>query len=87
MIVTAHLVPDRLDLARRIFGTRRREVRDLDHGHLSLAVAYEETAGVRQLLQLGEHIEIAAPEPARRLVRDLAQKRVDVHDSRGRTRS
>ncbi|GAA3598335.1 hypothetical protein GCM10022223_12090 [Kineosporia mesophila] len=79
VIVTAHLARDRLDLARRILGTRLREITDLDDGRVSLTVAYEETAGVRQLLQFGEHIEIVAPEPARRLVRDLAQRLMDVH--------
>src|SRR5690625_1798309 len=76
--VTARLRANRLDLARRILGTRIHEVSDTESGWCSVVIRYPDIESVRQLLQFGDHIEILAPETARervgQLARDLAKR-------------
>lgn len=76
--VTVRLRENRLDLARRILGTRIREVSDAGSGWCSVVIRYPNIESVRQLLQFGDHIEILTPETARerigQLARDLAER-------------
>lgn len=70
--VTVLLREYRLDLARRILGTRIHEVSDTKDGWCTVVVRYPDIESVRQLLQFGDHIEILAPETARVRIRQLA---------------
>ncbi|MFG2679141.1 helix-turn-helix transcriptional regulator [Streptomyces sp. NPDC048392] len=80
VVVTARLDAGSLDLARRVLGARLKEASDRgDHGRVEITVAYDQVDGVRQLLQFGEHIEVVAPEPARRLVERLATHLARTH--------
>lgn len=76
--VTVRLRDSRLDLARRILGTRIHEVSDTESGWCSVVIRYPNIESVRQLLQFGDHIEILTPETARerigQLARDLAER-------------
>ncbi|MFJ8191425.1 helix-turn-helix transcriptional regulator [Streptomyces sp. NPDC096094] len=73
VVVTAWVDADRLDLVRRILGARLRTAGGPgDDGRVEITVAYGHLDGVRQLLQFGEHIEVVAPEAARRLLHRLA---------------
>lgn len=73
VVVTAWAAADRLDLVRRILGARLRTAGDpRGDGRVEITVAYGHLDGVRQLLQFGEHIEVVAPEAARRLLHRLA---------------
>ncbi|MFD5359409.1 helix-turn-helix transcriptional regulator [Streptomyces tendae] len=82
--VTARVDAASLDLARRILGARLRAVGDQgDDGRVEITVAYDQVDGVRQLLQFGEHIEVVAPEAARRLVGRLAATIVRAHAADG----
>lgn len=73
VVVTAWVDADRLDLVRRILGARLRTAGDPgDDGRVEITVAYGHLDGARQLLQFGEHIEVVAPEAARRLLHRLA---------------
>jgi predicted DNA-binding transcriptional regulator YafY len=78
--ITALLDADRVDIARRILGSRLRSVSYADRdARATITVGYDELAGVRQLLQFSDHIEILYPEPARRLIHDLAEQIVLAH--------
>ncbi|MET9353193.1 WYL domain-containing protein [Streptomyces sp. NPDC006617] len=80
VVVTARVDVGSLDLARRILGARLRTVGDPgEDGRVEVTVAYGELDGVRQLLQFGEHIEVVAPEAARRLVERLATHLARTH--------
>ncbi len=46
---------------------------------VTITVGYDELAGVRQLLQFGDHIDILSPEAARGLIHDLAAQIVLAH--------
>ncbi|WP_159613454.1 YafY family protein [Glutamicibacter sp. JC586] len=76
--VRVRLKENRLDLARRILGTRIHEVFDADNGWCTAVIRYHDIESVRQLLQFGNNIEILAPQSARERVRqlslDLAQR-------------
>lgn len=76
--VTVRLRANRLDLARRILGTRIHEVSDTESGWCSVVIRYSDIESVRQLLQFGDHIEVLTPETARerigQLARDLAER-------------
>jgi predicted DNA-binding transcriptional regulator YafY len=71
--VTALLDADRVDLARRILGSRLLAVSHADRGaRVTITVGYDELGAVRQLLQFGDHIEVLSPPAARRIIHDLA---------------
>lgn len=73
VVVTAELHRGRLDIARRILGSRIIVVEGgADPDTVKISVEYTEIGGVRQLLQFGNSIEVTAPEEARRLVVELA---------------
>lgn len=77
--VTVHLRESRLDLARRILGTRIRTVSPGDKGWCTVVVRYPDVESVRQLLQFGDHIEVRAPEAARERIRQLASDMAERH--------
>ena len=83
VVVTARVDAGSLDLARRILGARLRTAGDPDEpgedGRVEITVAYDRIDGVRQLLQFGEHVEVLAPEAARRLVERLATHLARTH--------
>ncbi|PWJ46495.1 Predicted DNA-binding transcriptional regulator YafY, contains an HTH and WYL domains [Quadrisphaera granulorum] len=72
VVVQARLRTERLDLARRVLGSRLAEVRSEDGEWSRVTVSYDDVESVRQLLQLGDHVEVVAPEEVRRRVRELA---------------
>ncbi len=77
--IHAHLRASRLDLARRILGTRLSNSDTLDGEWVAITVRYPEVEGVRQLLQFGDHIRILAPPAAVERVRALATALLAVH--------
>lgn len=79
--ITFRLPTNRFDLAKRILGTRIREVSDADQGFCTAVVGYPDLESVRQLLQFGDHIEILAPEAARTRIRQLAEELVRRHSA------
>jgi predicted DNA-binding transcriptional regulator YafY len=85
--VRIRLRADRLDLARRVLGTRidvvsdpgkagsgssGAERADGGSGWCAAVVRYPDVESVRQLLQFGNHIEVLGPDDARERVRELA---------------
>lgn len=79
VVVETRLRRSRLDLARRILGSRMTEVRHLDELWCHVTIRYDEVEAVRQLLQFGDHIEVLAPVHARRRVHELACDLADRH--------
>ena len=77
--VTVRLRESRLDLARRILGTRIHEVAHAEEGWCTVVVRYPDVESVRQLLQFGDHIEILSPGPARKRIRQLATDLAERH--------
>jgi predicted DNA-binding transcriptional regulator YafY len=78
--ITALLDADRVDIARRILGSRLQSVSHAGQdARVTITVGYDELDGVRQLLQFSDHIEILGPEAARRLIHDLAEQIVLAH--------
>lgn len=77
--VTSRLRESRLDLARRILGTRIHEVSDAENGWCKIVVRYPDIESVRQLLQFGDHIEILTPKAARERIRQLATDLTERH--------
>lgn len=78
--ITALLDADRVDIARRILGSRLLSVSHVGQdARATITVGYDELDGVRQLLQFTDHIEILRPEAARRIVRHLAGQIVLAH--------
>ena len=81
--VTARIDAGSVDMARRILGTRLRTVGPPEpDGRVTVTVAYDELNGTRQLLQFSDHIEVIAPEAARRLIHRLATHLARVHAAR-----
>lgn len=77
--VTVRLPKNGLDLARRILGNRIHDVSDADDGWITVVVRYPDIESVRQLLQFGDHIEVLAPESARKRVSQLATVLAEKH--------
>ena len=82
VVVEARLRRSRLDLARRVLGSRLGATDPLDQEWCLVRIRYTEVEAVRQLLQLGDHVEVLAPEGARRRVHELARDLADRHASR-----
>ncbi|WOP18247.1 helix-turn-helix transcriptional regulator [Raineyella sp. LH-20] len=72
VVITARLRQTRLDLARRILGSRILGVDPVVAGWCTVRIGYPEMESVRQLLQFGDHIEVVAPPAARDRVHALA---------------
>jgi predicted DNA-binding transcriptional regulator YafY len=70
--VVAMLAAERLDLARRILGSRLTSSKPLDTDTVEITVVYDEVAAVRQLLQFGAHLRVTAPLEAQAVMRDVA---------------
>ncbi len=79
--VTVRLRKSRLDLARRILGTRIHEISHAGKEWCTVAVRYPNVESVRQLLQFGDHIEILSPDAARDRVRQLARDLAERHSA------
>ncbi|WP_415971997.1 WYL domain-containing protein [Rhodococcus sp. 077-4] len=77
--VTVRLPENGLDLARRILGNRIHDVSDAEDGWCTVIVRYPDIESVRQLLQFGDHIEILAPEAARKRIGQLATVLAERH--------
>lgn len=77
--VTLLLDADRIDIARRILGSRLLTVTHHSDGRLRLTVGYDQLDGVRHLLQFSDHFEVVDPPEARCLVRALALKISQAH--------
>lgn len=77
--VTVRLRESRVDLARRILGTRLSDAAPVDDGWRLMTVSYPEVESVRQLLQFGDHIEVLAPERARQRIAELATDLANRH--------
>lgn len=77
--VSARLRGSRMDLARRILGTRLQKVSDAHNGWCAVVIGYPDIESVRQLLQFGDHIEVLAPQAARERVRQLGRDLADRH--------
>ncbi|WP_234946254.1 WCX domain-containing protein [Corynebacterium variabile] len=74
VVVTAELHRGRLDIARRILGSRLIAVESSqDADTVKISVEYVEIGGVRQLLQFGDSIEVTEPDEARHLMVDLSR--------------
>ena len=79
--VTVRLRGTRIDLARRILGSRLKEAGSSDDGWHLLTVSYPDVESVRQLLQFGDHIEVLAPERARQRIVELAADLATRHNT------
>lgn len=79
--VTARLRENRLDLARRILGTRLHVVSEAQAGWCTITIRYPDIESVRQLLQFGDHIEVLAPQTARERVHQLATDLAGRHSA------
>ncbi|TFC94515.1 WYL domain-containing protein [Cryobacterium breve] len=77
--ITVRLRESRVDLARRILGSRLTGTAPGDDGWRLMTVSYPDVESVRQLLQFGNHIEVIAPESARQRVGELATDLADRH--------
>lgn len=72
LLVTALLDTERLDLARRVLGTRLRTTESVDDHRTRITVTYDELEAVRQLLQFAEHLVIIDPPEAAARLKALA---------------
>ncbi|SEE35017.1 Predicted DNA-binding transcriptional regulator YafY, contains an HTH and WYL domains [Arthrobacter alpinus] len=70
--VTALLSLDRVDLARRILGSRLTSSKPLDAGRVEITIAYDQVEAVRQLLQFGANLHVTSPPEAQAVMRDVA---------------
>lgn len=85
--VTVRLPENRIDLARRILGSRIHDVSAPEGGWCTVVVHYPDIESVRQLLQFGDHIEILSPHAARERIRQLAGDLVERHSEPPRQKS
>ncbi|POH62993.1 transcriptional regulator [Cryobacterium zongtaii] len=81
VVVTVKLRGTRIDLARRILGSRLREAGSNEDGWQLFTVSYPDVESVRQLLQFGDHIEVLAPERARQRIVELATGLAKRHNT------
>ncbi|GAA2020491.1 WYL domain-containing protein [Nakamurella flavida] len=77
--VTTRLRASRLDLARRILGSRIHEVGDPVAGWCRVTLRYPDVESVRQLLQFADHIQVLDPPEARERVARLAREMAERH--------
>lgn len=81
--VRALLRSTRLDLARRILGTRLVSATPHNAEWSSIVVHYPEVESVRQLLQFADHIRVLHPSEAVEHIHTLADKIMENHPTRG----
>lgn len=79
--VVVRLRASRVDLARRVLGTRLTGTAMADNGWRLMTVSYPDIESVRQLLQFGDHIEVLAPERARQRIAELARDLAERHST------
>lgn len=79
--VTVRLRANRIDLARRILGTRIRDISTAVNGWCAVTIHYPNIESVRQLLQFGDHIDVLTPAMARERIRQLASDLVERHST------
>jgi predicted DNA-binding transcriptional regulator YafY len=79
MTVTARLRGDRVDLARRILGSRLADVAPAIDGWCTVAFRVHRIEGVVQLLQFGHHVEVMSPPEARRHFAETAAAVAAAH--------
>ncbi|SJN25396.1 Transcriptional regulator, DeoR family [Micrococcus lylae] len=77
--VQAMLRSTRLDLARRILGTRLVAAGVPEEGWTPITVHYSDVESVRQLLQFGDHIRLLSPPGAIERFREIAAQIVQAH--------
>lgn len=82
--VVATLAVDRLDLARRILGSRLTGNRPLDTGRAEITVVYDQMNAVRQLLQFGAHLRVTSPPEAQAVMRDAAAATAALYQDQAR---
>ncbi|WP_432536334.1 helix-turn-helix transcriptional regulator [Kineococcus arenarius] len=82
--VTVRLRESRLDLARRVLGTRIHDVSTAEQGWSTVVIRYPDVESVRQLLQFGDHIEVLTPEAARERIHQLARDLTERHSPSAR---
>ncbi|TFD04708.1 WYL domain-containing protein [Cryobacterium sp. TMT1-66-1] len=70
--ISATLKKDRLDLARRILGSRLAASKPIDAEQVEITVIYDQVDSVRQLLQFGAHLHVTSPPEAQAVMRDVA---------------
>ncbi len=79
--IHAKLRATRLDLARRILGSRIINIAETQGEWVQITLAYPEMESVRQLLQFGDHIQVISPPDAVRRIHDLACHLAQAHPS------
>ncbi|QGN31487.1 YafY family protein [Microlunatus sp. Gsoil 973] len=72
VMITALLDADRVDLARRVLGSRLRSTTRIDDHQARITIAYEQLEAVRQLLQFADHLVIIDPPEAAERLKELA---------------
>ena len=70
--IIATLSKGRLDLARRILGSRPASSKPAEAKQVEITVIYDQVESVRQLLQFGAHLRVTSPQEARAVMRDVA---------------
>jgi predicted DNA-binding transcriptional regulator YafY len=70
--VVATLSDDRLDLARRILGSRLTDSKPIDAAQVEITVVYDQMDAVRQLLQFGARLRVISPPEAQGVIREAA---------------
>jgi len=79
--IVATLAASRLDLARRILGSRLTGDKPLDAGRVEITLAYDQVEGVRQLLQFGTHLRVTSPPEAQTVMREAATRTAALYQS------
>lgn len=69
--VTAILTSNRLDMARRILGSRLTSNRPIDDDNVEITLSYDTLHAVRQLLQFGDSLFVTGPPQAQVVMGDL----------------
>jgi predicted DNA-binding transcriptional regulator YafY len=77
IMITALLDANRVDLARRVLGSRLRTVQSVDDHQVRITVGYDQLDAVRQLLQFADHLVIIDPPEAADRLRQLALATAD----------
>ncbi|PMD05637.1 WYL domain-containing protein [Brevibacterium paucivorans] len=77
--VHALLRSTRLDLARRILGTRIADITTTSAPWTPITVHYPDIESIRQLLQFGDHIRIQSPASAVKRFYELATQIAQAH--------
>ena len=77
--IIATLKKDRLDLARRLLGSRLASSKPIDAEQVEITVIYDQVESVRQLLQFGAHLHVTSPPEAQAVMHDVATAMADLY--------